>query len=70
MATASTTIITATMLDSIGRFISNVGVPAAIAFFILWQIGPRLDQMVVLQTQSNTELTILASTCSNGRVQP
>jgi hypothetical protein len=69
MANASTTIITATMLDSVGRFISNVGVPAAIAFFILWQIGPRLDQMIVLQTQNNTELTILASTCSAPRVQ-
>lgn len=51
------------MLDSIGRFVSNVGVPAAIAFFILNQISPKLDTIATLQTQANTELTIISASC-------
>lgn len=53
------------MVDSLSRFIGNVGVPAAIAFFILYQITPRLDQMNTLQTQSNTQLTIIAASCNS-----
>lgn len=59
----STVLGTAAMLDSIGRFVSNVGVPAAIAFFILNQISPRLDTIATLQTQANTELTVMTATC-------
>ena len=60
----STTLGTAALLDSVGRFISNVGVPAAIAFFVLYQVTPRLDQLSTLQTQANTELTVIAATCN------
>ena len=60
----STTLGTAAMLDSIGRFVANVGVPAAIAFLVLWQLTPKLDQMVVLQTQTNTQLAILGTSCA------
>lgn len=51
------------MLDSIGRFVSNVGVPAAIAFFVLWQLTPKLDQLVSLQQQTNTQLAVMFTTC-------
>lgn len=60
---ASTALITATMLDSAGRFIANVGVPAAITFFLLSQITPRLDALAVLQTQANTNLAIIGASC-------
>lgn len=65
---SSQTLVTAALLDSMGRFIGNVGVPAAIAFFILYQITPRLDQIATLQTQSNTQLTIIGASC--GRPVP
>jgi hypothetical protein len=55
---------TAALLDSLGRFIANVGVPAAIAFFILYQITPRLDQLATLSTQANTQLTIIGASCA------
>jgi hypothetical protein len=57
------TLVTAALVDSLGRFIGNVGVPAAIAFFILYQITPRLDQLATLQTQANTQLTVIGATC-------
>lgn len=59
----STTFATAAMLDSIGRFTANVGVPAAIAMFIIWQIGPKLDAVALEQRETNTQLTVIASTC-------
>lgn len=60
----NSTLGTAAMLDAVGRFVSNVGVPAAIAFFILYQITPRLDQLAVLSTQANTQLTIIGASCA------
>lgn len=63
----STTLGTAALMDSMGRFISNVGVPAAITFFLLSQLSPRLDQQSTLLAQANTELTIIASTCGQTR---
>lgn len=61
-------LMTAALLDSLGRFVANVGVPAAIAFFILYQITPRLDQLAILQTTANTQLTIIGASC--GRPVP
>lgn len=63
----SSTLGTAAMLDSVGRFVGNVGVPAAIAFLVLWQITGRLDQMTTLQQASNTQLAVLAITCGQQR---
>ena len=63
----STSLGTAALLDSIGRFVSNVGVPAAIAFLVLWQLTPKLDQMVVQQTQTNTQLAVLSVSCGPAR---
>ena len=57
------------MLDAVIRFVSNVGVPAAIAFFILSQIEPRLDAQNLLLAQTNTTLTVMAST-GCGPVRP
>jgi hypothetical protein len=54
---------TAALLDSAGRFIGNVGVPAAIAFFILLQITPRLDNISTNQVATNTTLTLIAASC-------
>ena len=59
-----TPLFTAALLDSLGRFIGNVGVPAAIAFFILYQITPRLDNLATLQTSANTQLTIIGASCA------
>lgn len=61
---ANTPLFTAALLDSMGRFIGNVGVPAAIAFFILYQITPRLDNLATLQTAANTQLTIIGASCA------
>lgn len=63
----STTLATAAMLDSVGRFTANVGVPAAIAMFIIWQIGPKLDAVALEQRETNTQLTVIASTCGLAR---
>lgn len=54
---------TAALIDSIGRFVSNVGVPAAIALVLLWQFTPRLDRIGDLQAQQNTQLAIVTATC-------
>jgi len=53
------------MLDSVGRFTSNVGVPAAIALFVLWQIGPKLDAVSLELRQTNTQLTVISASCFN-----
>ena len=57
---------TATRMElvSIGQFVSNVGVPAAIAFFLMWKINGKLGALVGLQkelqdnTASNREVTL------------
>jgi len=67
MAAAGTLITTATMLDAMGRFVSNVGVPAAIAFYILAQLGPKLDTIAANQTGLNTEIAIVATSCNAPR---
>jgi hypothetical protein len=59
----STNLGTAALIDSMGRFVANVGVPAAIALILLWQITPRLDRIGDLQAQQNTNLAILQATC-------
>jgi hypothetical protein len=51
------------MLDSAGRFIANVGVPAAITFFMLSQLTPRLDAIATAQQQTNTQLAIFSASC-------
>lgn len=60
----STSLGTAAMLDSVGRFTSNVGVPACIALFVLWQIGPKLDAVALEQRETNTQLTVIATACT------
>lgn len=54
---------TAAALDSIGRFVANVGVPAAITFFMLSQLTPRLDAIATNQAQTNTQLAIFSASC-------
>lgn len=63
---------TAAMLDAVGRFVANVGVPAAIAFFILYQLTPRLDAMNQSLTTLTTQMTVYSATCavSGPRVVP
>lgn len=56
-------LMTAALLDSMGRFIGNVGVPAAIAFFILYQITPRLDRIADGQAVANTNMAVISATC-------
>lgn len=58
-----TALITAAMLDSAGRFIANVGVPAAITFFLLAQITPRLDAIATNQLGTTTQLAVIAASC-------
>lgn len=63
MSVSSSTIIGISALDALGRFVGNVGVPAAIAFFILAQITPRLDIIASNQVSSNTSLALIAASC-------
>lgn len=56
---------TAAALDSLGRFVANVGVPAAITFFMLSQLTPRLDTIASNQAQTNTQLAILSASCGS-----
>jgi len=58
---------TAALLDSLGRFIGNVGVPAAIALLVLWQITPRLDTIAVETAQLQTAIQVESITCSQQR---
>lgn len=63
MSTQQTALVTAAMLDSAGRFIANVGVPAAITFFLLSQITPRLDAIATNQIGTTTQLAIIGASC-------
>jgi len=58
---------TAAMVDSLGRFIANVGVPATIALFILYQITPRLDRIADGQASSTAQLAFIQATCAAPR---
>lgn len=60
---ASTALAAAATLDSAGRFIANVGVPAAITFFMLSQLTPRLDTIAANQQQTNTQLAVFSASC-------
>lgn len=62
------TLTTAAMVDSLSRFIGNVGVPATIALFILYQITPRLDRIADQGAASSAQLTMVLATC--GRPLP
>ncbi len=62
-APVSTALVTASVLDSAGRFIANVGVPAAITFFLLSQITPRLDAIANAQQGATTQLAIIGASC-------
>jgi len=61
----STGLGTAAALDSMGRFVANVGVPAAITFFMLSQLTPRLDTIAANQAQTNTQLAIFSASCGS-----
>jgi hypothetical protein len=61
---------TAAMLDAVGRFVSNVGVPAAIAFFILYQLTPRLDSINQSLTTLTTQMTVTTALCAPIRQPP
>jgi hypothetical protein len=52
------------MVDAMGRFIANVGVPATIALFILYQITPRLDRIADGQSASTAQLAFIQATCA------
>lgn len=54
---------TAAALDSIGRFVSNVGVPAAVLFLLLWQITPRLDATNEALRALQTQIAVNTATC-------
>jgi len=60
---SSSTLMTAAALDAIGRFVGNVGVPAAIAFLVLWQVTPRLDAQTVALQDVRTQLAVYSATC-------
>jgi hypothetical protein len=63
----SSTLQTIAGVDAIGRFIGNVGVPAAIAFLVLWQVTPRLDQQTIALQQLNTAVAVQSASCGLGR---
>lgn len=51
-------------LEAVSRFVGNVGVPATIALFILYQITPRLDRIADGQSIAGAQLTLIAASCS------
>lgn len=54
-------------IDAISRAAGNVGVPAAIAFLVLWQVTPRLDQQTIALQQLNTAVAVQTAACSMPR---
>lgn len=54
-------------LDAISRAVGNVGVPAAIAFLVLWQVTPRLDAQTIALQQLNTAVAVQTAACAPGR---
>ncbi len=70
MAIPSQGLMTAALLDSLGRFIGNVGVPAAIALLVLWQTTPRLDAMNTSLAQIQTTLQVETVACARPVVSP
>jgi len=59
---SSNSIASITLSEAFVRLVSNVGIPAAIAFFMLSQLEPRIDAQSVLLAQANTTLTVIATT--------
>lgn len=47
--------------DAVGRFIGQIGVPAAIAFFVLSQLIPRIDHGIAVADHVDAELQFLAA---------
>lgn len=64
MSAQHNTLVTAALVDAMGRFIGNVGVPATIALFILYQITPRLDRIADQNATSVAQLSIMLASCS------
>lgn len=56
---------TAGLYDTWAQLVANVGVPAAIAFFVLFQLGPRIDDGIRIADRVDGELNILAANCSS-----
>jgi hypothetical protein len=53
------------LVDALSRFVANVGVPAAIAFFVLYQVTPRLDAQTQAVTNLNTQLAVISVACTS-----
>jgi hypothetical protein len=65
---SSNTLQTIAGVDAVSRAIGNVGVPAAIALLILWQITPRLDQQTQSLQALNTAVAVNTARCGGERI--
>lgn len=70
MSVSGNSPVTSNLVDTIGRFVANVGVPAAMAFFILYQITPRLDTTNSQLAQLQTSMAVNTASCTRTVVGP
>lgn len=61
---SSNVLTTVAGIDAISRAAANVGVPAAIALLVLWQVTPRLDQQTQALQQLSTAVAVNTAACS------
>ena len=59
------------LLGQVARLISTIGVPAAIAFFVLWRLESSIDDLTRVVWEGNQQtsalVTELAFSCGRGR---
>lgn len=64
---SSSALSTVAGIDAISRAAANVGVPAAIALLVLWQVTPRLDQQTIALQQLATAVAVQTAACGPTR---
>jgi hypothetical protein len=47
--------------SNFGRFVAQIGVPAALAFYVLAQLGPKIDHGIAVADHVDAELQFLAA---------
>lgn len=48
-------------LGALGKFIAAVGVPAALSFLVITQLGPKIDHGIAVADHVDAELQFLAA---------
>lgn len=47
------------LLDATAKFIATVGVPAAIAFLVLWKLNGKMDKLVTAMNNLTTSINTI-----------